>query len=95
MQRVAFVQELNSKAAYAWRHMTGDQIYAGFVESGIAFEKLKHTAVPTVDESDVVHRDLPADHTKNLYTATITPAFLAWPSQKGAAFHRSWTCPDS
>ncbi|WP_243451129.1 prolyl-tRNA synthetase associated domain-containing protein [Sphingosinicella sp. CPCC 101087] len=67
MQRVVFVQELNSKAANAWRHMTEDQIYAGLVEAGIAFEKLEHMAVFTGDESDAVHRDLPAAHTKNLF----------------------------
>lgn len=67
MQSVAFIQEPAAMAGYTWRHMTEDQIYADFVEAGFAFEKLDHTAVFTVDESDAVHRDLPAAHTKNLF----------------------------
>lgn len=47
--------------------MTEDQIFADFAEAGIAFERLEHTAVFTVDESAAVHRDLPAAHTKNLF----------------------------
>lgn len=47
--------------------MSEDEIYAEFQERGIAFEKLEHLAVHTVEESAAIHASLPARHTKTLF----------------------------
>ncbi|WP_232093365.1 prolyl-tRNA synthetase associated domain-containing protein [Sphingomonas paucimobilis] len=47
--------------------MTEDEIYAAFQREGIAFEKLEHPAVFTVEESADIHAALPGAHTKNLF----------------------------
>ncbi len=47
--------------------MTEDHIYAAFAKHGIAFEKLEHPAVFTVEESAGIHDALPGRHTKNLF----------------------------
>lgn len=47
--------------------MTEEQIYDELHQSGIAFEKLEHEPVFTIEESAAIHRALPAAHTKNLF----------------------------
>ncbi len=47
--------------------MTEDEIYAEFQRHGIAFEKLEHPPVFTVEESAGIHAALPGAHTKNLF----------------------------
>jgi Ala-tRNA(Pro) deacylase len=47
--------------------MTEEEIYADFSRLGIAYEKLEHPAVFTVDDSAMVHDRLPGAHTKNLF----------------------------
>lgn len=47
--------------------MTENEIYTDFEARGIAFEKLEHDAVHTVEEGAAIHALLPAAHTKNLF----------------------------
>lgn len=47
--------------------MTEQQIYDEFERSGIAFEKLEHESVFTVEESAAIHKVMTAAHTKNLF----------------------------
>jgi Ala-tRNA(Pro) deacylase len=47
--------------------MTEEQIYDEFERSGIAFEKLEHDPVFTVEESAAIHKVMTAAHTKNLF----------------------------
>ncbi|WP_350224247.1 YbaK/EbsC family protein [Novosphingobium sp. fls2-241-R2A-195] len=47
--------------------MNEQAIYEDFERRGIAFEKLEHPAVHTVEESAAIHEALPAAHTKNLF----------------------------
>lgn len=47
--------------------MNEQAIYDDFERRGIAFEKLEHPAVHTVEESASIHEVLPAAHTKNLF----------------------------
>jgi Ala-tRNA(Pro) deacylase len=55
--------------------MTEDGIYNDFEDRNIAFEKLEHEAVYTVEESAAVHATLPAAHTKNLFLKDKQGAF--------------------
>lgn len=47
--------------------MTEDEIYGEFDRKGIAYERLEHPAVFTVEDSAVIHEALAASHTKNLF----------------------------
>ena len=66
--------------------MTEEQIYEEFDRSGIAFQKLEHEPVFTVDESAAIHRRMPAAHTKNLFLKDKKGAFwlVVLPSDRRA-----------
>lgn len=66
--------------------MTEQQVYAEFNQSGIAFEKLEHVPVFTVEQSAAIHKAMPAAHTKNLFLKDKKGAFwlVVLPSDRRA-----------